>query len=99
MLGVDREGDVDPREVEAVTAGAGDRFALLAVMLANNEVGTVQDIRALAEIAAEYGTPVVVIDEEGLTSIKPFAARAARPCLFEYVYFAHTCQNAGVRTA
>lgn len=30
---------------------------------------------------------VVVIDEDGLRSIKPFPARAARPCLFEYVYF------------
>ncbi len=30
---------------------------------------------------------VVVIDEDGLSSIKPFPARAARPCLFEYVYF------------
>jgi len=34
----------------------------------------------------EHGE-VVVIDEDGLTSIKPFPARAARPCLFEYVYF------------
>ena len=35
----------------------------------------------------EHGE-VVVIDEEGLTSIKPFGQQAARPCLFEYVYFA-----------
>ena len=34
----------------------------------------------------EHGE-VVVIDENGLESIKPFPARAARPCLFEYVYF------------
>jgi amidophosphoribosyltransferase len=34
----------------------------------------------------EHGE-VVVIDEDGLTSLKPFPARAARPCLFEYVYF------------
>ncbi|WP_270451119.1 cysteine desulfurase family protein [Kocuria marina] len=32
--------------------------AVASVMLANNEVGTVQDIRALAEIAAEYGVPL-----------------------------------------
>src|SRR5690606_10414749 len=31
---------------------------------------------------------VVVIDDVGLTSIKPFPERTARPCLFEYVYFA-----------
>ncbi len=35
----------------------------------------------------EHGE-VVVIDEEGLTSIKPFPEKPARPCLFEYVYFA-----------
>lgn len=34
----------------------------------------------------EHGE-VVVIDENGVESIKPFPARAARPCLFEYVYF------------
>jgi len=30
---------------------------------------------------------MVVIDENGVESIKPFPARAARPCVFEYVYF------------
>ncbi|EGF90791.1 amidophosphoribosyltransferase [Asticcacaulis biprosthecium C19] len=35
----------------------------------------------------EHGE-VVQIDENGLKSYKPFDARAARPCLFEYVYFA-----------
>ena len=31
---------------------------------------------------------VVVIDENGITSLKPFPPRPARPCIFEYVYFA-----------
>jgi amidophosphoribosyltransferase len=31
---------------------------------------------------------MVVIDAEGVTSIKPFPATRARPCIFEYVYFA-----------
>jgi amidophosphoribosyltransferase len=30
---------------------------------------------------------VVVIDEDGLKSMRPFPAARARPCLFEYVYF------------
>jgi amidophosphoribosyltransferase len=35
----------------------------------------------------EHGE-VVVIDHEGVTSIRPFPAAKARPCVFEYVYFA-----------
>ena len=31
---------------------------------------------------------VIVISESGLESIKPFAPRVMRPCIFEYVYFA-----------
>ena len=31
---------------------------------------------------------VVVIDEKGVTSLKPFAPQRARPCIFEYIYFA-----------
>jgi amidophosphoribosyltransferase len=35
----------------------------------------------------EHGE-LVVIDHEGVTSLKPFPAEQARPCIFEYVYFA-----------
>jgi len=31
---------------------------------------------------------VVVLDEKGVTTFKPFPPKAARPCIFEYVYFA-----------
>ncbi|HXT07068.1 MAG TPA: amidophosphoribosyltransferase [Roseiarcus sp.] len=31
---------------------------------------------------------VVVIDENGVASLKPFAPKRARPCIFEYIYFA-----------
>ena len=31
---------------------------------------------------------MVVIDHSGIESIRPFPARQARPCIFEYVYFA-----------
>ena len=31
---------------------------------------------------------VVVISEEGITSLKPFGDCPARPCIFEYIYFA-----------
>ena len=35
----------------------------------------------------EHGE-MVVIDQDGITSIRPFPAAHARPCVFEYVYFA-----------
>jgi amidophosphoribosyltransferase len=31
---------------------------------------------------------IVVISEEGLQSLRPFPPQAARPCIFEYIYFA-----------
>jgi amidophosphoribosyltransferase len=31
---------------------------------------------------------IVVISEDGLQSLKPFPAQPARPCIFEYIYFA-----------
>jgi amidophosphoribosyltransferase len=31
---------------------------------------------------------IVIIDEKGIESIKPFAPRPMRPCIFEYIYFA-----------
>ena len=35
----------------------------------------------------EHGE-MVIIDHDGVTSMKPFPAERARPCIFEYVYFA-----------
>ena len=35
----------------------------------------------------EHGE-IVIIDADGVTSVKPFPAQKARPCIFEYVYFA-----------
>ena len=51
-LKVGRDGLVDPELVrEAIT----DRTILISVMAANNEVGTVQPIRAIGQIARERG--------------------------------------------
>lgn len=51
-LPVDGDGLVDPESVrEAIT----DRTILISVMAANNEVGTVQPIRAIGQIARERG--------------------------------------------
>lgn len=46
-----------PPDKPPATSRAGS-VALASVMLANNEVGTVQDIPALAAVAAEHGVPL-----------------------------------------
>ncbi len=46
VVPADRYGRIDPDEVEAAVT---DRTAIVSVMTANNEVGTVQPIRAIAE--------------------------------------------------
>ena len=53
-LAVDASGRVQP---EVLEAAMGDDVALVTVMWANNEVGTVQRVSALAEVAHEYGVP------------------------------------------
>lgn len=59
-LPVDRTGRVDPEDVRrAITP----RTILISVMHANNEVGTIQPIEAIAAIAREHGTrfPKIVV--------------------------------------
>ena len=54
-LEVDALGRVHP---EALEAALGDDVALVSVMWANNEVGTVQPVAALAEVAHRAGVPL-----------------------------------------
>jgi cysteine desulfurase len=53
-LPVDALGRVSPSSLEEAL---GDDVALVTVMWANNEVGTVQPVRSLAEVAAAHGVP------------------------------------------
>ena len=57
-LDVDERGRVEPSVLSAALAAALDEVALVSVMWANNEVGTVQPIAALAEIAHSFGVPM-----------------------------------------
>jgi cysteine desulfurase len=57
-LEVDTAGRVDPEALRAQLQADPDSVALVTVMWANNEVGTVQPVAELAEIAHEYGVPM-----------------------------------------
>lgn len=51
------EGLVEPETVRRAIEQEPESVALVSVMWANNEVGTVQDIRAIAEVAHEFDVP------------------------------------------
>lgn len=57
VVPVDRLGHVDP-DAFADQLGDGGDVALVTVMRANNEIGTVQDVAALARLAAARGVPL-----------------------------------------
>ncbi|MDA2804346.1 cysteine desulfurase family protein [Nocardiopsis suaedae] len=57
-LPVDGRGAVRPEDLRAAIARDPDGVALVSVMWANNEVGTVQPVAELAAVAAEYGVPM-----------------------------------------
>lgn len=59
-LNADEKGVVNPEELESIlkrnrTAIATSESTLISVMLANNEIGTIQPIKQLAAIANNYG--------------------------------------------
>src|SRR5712671_616142 len=56
-LPVDSAGLLTPEGLRAAIERDPDSVALVSVMWANNEVGTIQPISDLAEVAAEFGLP------------------------------------------
>ncbi len=56
-LPVDHQGRVAPADLRAALADDPTSAALVSVMWANNEVGTVQPVAELAEIAHEFDVP------------------------------------------
>ncbi len=57
IVPVDETGRVEP---EAVAEAISDETLLVAIMHANNEVGTIQPVEKVAELAHERGVPVLV---------------------------------------
>jgi len=75
-------GARDPLGIRPLVLGEmGGKFVLASETCALDMIGAkfIRDI--------EHGE-VVVIDETGIESLRPFPAERARPCVFEYVYFA-----------
>ncbi|MCY7343322.1 MAG: cysteine desulfurase [Pseudonocardia sp.] len=58
LLPVDPQGRVAPRTLRAALARDPGRVALVSVMWANNEVGTVNPVRELAAVAHEFDVPL-----------------------------------------
>src|SRR6516162_5241645 len=54
---LDADGGVRPEALRTAISRAADQVAVVSVMWANNEVGTVQPVAALAAVAHEYGIP------------------------------------------
>jgi len=57
LLPVDAAGRVSPDSLEAVLADDPGSVAVVSVMWANNEVGTVQPVAQLAQVARAHGIP------------------------------------------
>ena len=72
----------DPLGIRPLVLGELDGKAVLA-----SETCALDMIGARFVRDVEHGE-IVVIDQDGVQSIKPFPAMQARPCIFEYVYFA-----------
>ncbi|MBG6085601.1 cysteine desulfurase family protein [Zhihengliuella flava] len=62
-------GQVDCAWLEAELAAAPERVACIAVMWANNEVGTVQPVARIAELAARYDIPVHTDAVQAVTAV------------------------------
>jgi cysteine desulfurase len=59
-LAVDPEGELSPEALRAAIGqdpNSPDRVAVISVMWANNEIGTVQPVAGLAAVAREFGVP------------------------------------------
>jgi len=72
----------DPLGIRPLVLGDLDGKAVLA-----SETCALDMIGARFVRDIEHGE-MVVIDQDGVQSIRPFPDRRARPCIFEYVYFA-----------
>jgi cysteine desulfurase len=58
LLPVDADGRLDVDQLEAAVGRDPDSVALITVMMVNNEVGTIEPLDRVVEVASRYGIPV-----------------------------------------
>jgi len=75
-------GARDPLGIRPLVLGELDGFPILA-----SETCALDIIGAKFVRDIENGE-VIVVDADGVTSLKPFPPQRMRPCIFEYIYFA-----------
>ncbi len=84
-------GARDPLGIRPLVLGRLDGAPILASETCALDIIGAQYVRDI-----ENGE-IVIFDEEGAHSIKPFPAMAPRPCIFEYVYFSRPDSIVGGR--
>lgn len=58
LIEPDSEGFIDPQSLDKILeAHANDHVALVTIIFANNEIGTIEDIESLAAVAHKHGVP------------------------------------------
>ena len=73
--------------------GVRDPFGIRPLVIKKNKSYLASETCALDIVGATYvrevkNGEIVVIENEKMSSIKPFAKQKPRPCVFEYIYFA-----------
>ena len=81
LLPVDRTGRVDVGALKDALAADPDGVALVSVMWANNEVGTVQPIGEVTRLAHEFGVPVHTDAVQALGTLPVDFAASGVDCL------------------
>jgi len=74
VLPVDGEGRVDPAHLGAVLAEGRGRTIVVSVMLANNEIGTIQPAWAIADVCRRAGVPFHVDASQACGRVIPTSA-------------------------
>jgi cysteine desulfurase len=80
-LPVDAAGRVELPALKDALAADPDGVALVSVMWANNEVGTVQPVRDVVEVAHEFATPVHIDAVQAVAALPVDFAASGADCL------------------